>query len=179
MYASSWSFRFSVFSSSFYIYKCIWICIHMDGLLYLPVYAWCITLVLYIGSLPNLATWFPCGRGRTLFILGSLPLYRLIIYIDGRILWCTHILFIVTAGFDINFLTDLSIRASAILILLARNCKLLARILKCHIACSAELCQKSSSITRIYKTVIFPQIDRYVYSISQTQSQNLVPIWHK
>jgi tetrahydromethanopterin S-methyltransferase subunit E len=30
-----------------------------------------ITLVLYIGSLPNLATWFPCGRGRTLFILGS------------------------------------------------------------------------------------------------------------
>ena len=31
-----------------------------------------ITLVLYIGSLTNLATWFPCGRGRTLFILGSL-----------------------------------------------------------------------------------------------------------
>ena len=31
-----------------------------------------IALVLYIGSLPNLATWFPCGRGRTLFILGSL-----------------------------------------------------------------------------------------------------------
>jgi hypothetical protein len=31
-----------------------------------------ITLVLYIGSLPNLATWLPCGRGRTLFILGSL-----------------------------------------------------------------------------------------------------------
>jgi hypothetical protein len=30
-----------------------------------------ITLVLYIRSLPNLATWFPCGRGRTLFILGS------------------------------------------------------------------------------------------------------------
>jgi hypothetical protein len=29
-----------------------------------------ITLVLYIGSFPNLATWFPCGRGRTLFILG-------------------------------------------------------------------------------------------------------------
>ena len=39
----------------------------------------------------------------------------------------------VIAGFDINFLTNLSIRASAILILLARNCKLLARILKCHI----------------------------------------------
>ena len=52
-----------------------------------------ITLVLYIGSLPILTTWFPCGRGRTLFILGSLPLYRLIIYIDGRILWCTHFLF--------------------------------------------------------------------------------------
>jgi hypothetical protein len=52
-----------------------------------------ITLVLYIGSLPNLATWFPCGRGRTLFILGSLPLYRFIIYIDGHILWCTHFLF--------------------------------------------------------------------------------------
>ena len=49
-----------------------------------------ITLVLYIGSLPNLATWFSCGRGRTLFILGSLPLYFLIIYIDRRILWCTH-----------------------------------------------------------------------------------------
>jgi hypothetical protein len=31
-----------------------------------------ITLVLYIGSLPNLATWFPFGRGRILFILGSL-----------------------------------------------------------------------------------------------------------
>jgi hypothetical protein len=31
-----------------------------------------ITLVLYIGSLTNLATWFPCGRGRTLFILESL-----------------------------------------------------------------------------------------------------------
>jgi len=28
------------------------------------------TLVLYIESLPNLATWFPCGRGRTLFIWG-------------------------------------------------------------------------------------------------------------
>ena len=53
-----------------------------------------ITLVLYIGSSPNLATWFPCGRGRTLFILGSLSLYRLIIYIDGHILWCTHFLFL-------------------------------------------------------------------------------------
>jgi hypothetical protein len=31
-----------------------------------------ITLVLYIGYLPILATWFPCGRGRNLFILGSL-----------------------------------------------------------------------------------------------------------
>jgi hypothetical protein len=27
-----------------------------------------ITLVLYIGSLTNLATWFPCGKGRTLFL---------------------------------------------------------------------------------------------------------------
>jgi hypothetical protein len=35
------------------------------------VFHW-VTLVLYIGSLTNLATWFPCGRGRTLFILGSL-----------------------------------------------------------------------------------------------------------
>ena len=51
-----------------------------------------ITLVLYIRSLPNLATWFPCGRGRTLFIFGSLPLYHLIIYIDGHNLWCTHFL---------------------------------------------------------------------------------------
>jgi hypothetical protein len=32
-----------------------------------------------------------------------------------------------------------------------------------------KIFQKSSSITCIYKTVIFPQIDRYVYSISQTQ----------
>jgi hypothetical protein len=31
-----------------------------------------IILVLYIGSLPNLATWFPCEREITLFILGSL-----------------------------------------------------------------------------------------------------------
>jgi len=78
-----------------------------------------ITLVLYIGSLPHLTTWFHCGRGRTLFILGllgqrsrslllwieiltlpahmiscltELPLYRLIIYIDRHILWCTHFL---------------------------------------------------------------------------------------
>ena len=29
-----------------------------------------IALVLSIGSLPNLATWFPCGRGRTLFLEG-------------------------------------------------------------------------------------------------------------
>ena len=38
---------------------------------------------------------------------------------------------------------------------------------------------KRRRITRINKTVIFPQIDRYVYSISQIQSQNLVPIWYK
>ena len=31
-----------------------------------------ITLVLYIGSLPNLTTWLPSGRGRILFILESL-----------------------------------------------------------------------------------------------------------
>jgi hypothetical protein len=43
-----------------------------------------------------------------------------------------------------------------------------------------KIFQKSSSIAHIYKTVIFPQIDRYIYSISQTRSQNFVPIiWHK
>jgi hypothetical protein len=62
-----------------------------------------ITLVLYIGSLPNLATWFPCGRGRILFILGSLPLYRLIIYIDRHILWCTHFLFSISWREQVNF----------------------------------------------------------------------------
>jgi hypothetical protein len=31
-------------------------------------------LVLYIGSLLNLTTWFPCGKGKTLFILGELKL---------------------------------------------------------------------------------------------------------
>jgi len=30
-----------------------------------------IALVLYIGYLINLATWFPCGTWRSLFILGS------------------------------------------------------------------------------------------------------------
>ena len=54
-----------------------------------------ITLVLYIRSLPNLATCFPSGRGRTLFILGSKVkvsftinriVYCLIIYIDVHIL---------------------------------------------------------------------------------------------
>jgi hypothetical protein len=44
-----------------------------------------------------------------------------------------YIIYWYNTGFDINFLTNLSIRASAILILLARNCKLLPRILKCHI----------------------------------------------
>ena len=58
-----------------------------------------IILVLYIGSWPNLDTWFACGRGRTLFILGSLPLYCLINYIDGRILWCTHFLFNIQVKF--------------------------------------------------------------------------------
>ena len=74
-----------------------------------------ITFVLYIGSLTNLATWFPCGRGRTLFILGSLPLYRLIIYIDGRILWCTHsCLFIRTWIFMRWLLRELSFFLSSI-----------------------------------------------------------------
>jgi hypothetical protein len=38
-----------------------------------------ITLVLYFGSLPNLTTWFPCVRGRTLskilFIVSDLDLW--------------------------------------------------------------------------------------------------------
>jgi hypothetical protein len=68
-----------------------------------------ITLVLYIGSVTNLATWFPCGRGRTLFILGSLPLYRLIIYIDGRILWCTHFLFLLETIVSVVFWKQLKI----------------------------------------------------------------------
>jgi hypothetical protein len=45
-----------------------------------------ITLILYIGSLPNLTTLLPCGRGRTVFILGSLgqrskPVH---LYMDGK-----------------------------------------------------------------------------------------------
>jgi hypothetical protein len=56
---------------------------------------------LYIRSLPNVTTWLPCGTGRMLFILGSKVkvtvtinsnFNRLIIYIDRRILWCTHFL---------------------------------------------------------------------------------------
>jgi hypothetical protein len=39
--------------------------IRYGGQAFTQVSAW------YIGSLPNLATWFPCGKGRTLFILGS------------------------------------------------------------------------------------------------------------
>ena len=35
----------------------------------------------------------PLWKGNNPIYLGSLPLYRLIIYIDGRILWCTHFLF--------------------------------------------------------------------------------------
>ena len=62
------------------------------------------------------------------------------------------------AGFDINFLTNLSIRASAILILLARNFKLLARILKWHIQHVSVLavddrhvafCEYNGSVARI------------------------------
>ena len=49
----------------------------------------------------------PLWKGKTLFILGSLPLYRLIIYIDGRILWCTHFLFfwsLCCLSFDLRIL---------------------------------------------------------------------------
>ena len=53
------------------------------------------------------------------------------------------------AGFDINFLTNLSIRASAILILLARNCKLLARILKCHICMKCRTMQSTMTVHRV------------------------------
>ena len=55
----------------------------------------------------------------------------------------------VIAGFDINFLTNLSIRASAILILLARNCKLLALILKCHIFMQCRTMQSTMTIHRV------------------------------
>ena len=50
----------------------------------------------------NFSSVFPCGRGRTLFILGSLPLYRLIIYIDGCILWCTHFLFLCKIRYSVS-----------------------------------------------------------------------------
>jgi hypothetical protein len=43
-----------------------------------------ITLILYIGSLPNLTTWLPCGRGRTLF--ENLAKLRLLVGI-GRFHW--------------------------------------------------------------------------------------------
>jgi hypothetical protein len=46
---------------------------------------------------------YKIDRGRTLFILGSLPLYRLIIYIDRRILWCTHFLFSISWWEQVNF----------------------------------------------------------------------------
>jgi hypothetical protein len=55
-----------------------------------------ITLVLYIRSLPNLATWFPCGRGRTLFILGSLGQshYKYNFWQQGRFHTITLVLYI-------------------------------------------------------------------------------------
>jgi hypothetical protein len=57
-----------------------------------------ITLVLYIGSLPNLTTWFPCGRGRTLFILGSLGqshcYYKYNFWQQGRFRTITLVLYI-------------------------------------------------------------------------------------
>ena len=57
-----------------------------------------ITLVLYIGSLPNLTTWFPCGRGRTIFILGSLGqghhYYKYIFWQQGRFRTITLVLYI-------------------------------------------------------------------------------------
>jgi hypothetical protein len=54
-----------------------------------------ITLVLYIGSLPNLATWFPCGSGRILYILGSLGQRS-----RSLLLW---IEFLTTGSFPHNF----------------------------------------------------------------------------
>ena len=57
-----------------------------------------ITLVLYIGSLQNLATWFPCGRGRTLFILGLLgqghQYYKYNFWQQGRFRTITLVLYI-------------------------------------------------------------------------------------
>ena len=63
-----------------------------------------ITLVLYIRSLPNLATWFPCGRGRTLFILGSLGqnYYKLDFWQQDRFHTITLVLYI---GFLTNSAT--------------------------------------------------------------------------
>ena len=59
-----------------------------------------ITLVLYIEYLPNLATWFPCGRGRTLFILGSLGqshrYYKYNFWQQGRFHTITLVLYIGT-----------------------------------------------------------------------------------
>ena len=57
-----------------------------------------ITLVLYIGSLPNLTTWLPCGRGRILFILGSLGqghcYYKYNFWQQGRFRMITLVLYI-------------------------------------------------------------------------------------
>ena len=63
-----------------------------------------ITLVLYIGSLPYLVTWFPCGRGRTLFILRSkvkVTYYKYNFWQQGRF----HITLVLYIGSLPNFTT--------------------------------------------------------------------------
>jgi hypothetical protein len=76
----SWSTDFLKLTYIFLVIMAVFICPSWDGPYYVIGYGGrvgvhtgfrTITLVLYIRSLPNLATWFPCGRGRTLFILGS------------------------------------------------------------------------------------------------------------
>jgi hypothetical protein len=64
-----------------------------------------ITLVLYIGSLPILATWFPCERGRTLFILGSLGQRSPLLYIN---FWQQGRFHTITLVLYIRFLTNLA-----------------------------------------------------------------------
>ena len=64
------------------------------------------TLVLYIESLPNLATWFPCGRGITLFIFGvirsKVTYYKYNFWQQGRFRTITLVLCI---GSLTNFAT--------------------------------------------------------------------------
>jgi hypothetical protein len=62
-----------------------------NAVLSVPIYYW----LAYIGPLPNLATWFPCGRGRTLFILGSLGQRSINrIFDNGRFHMITLVLYI-------------------------------------------------------------------------------------